>query len=216
MINNHMADIKVKLYDFSGKEIGEEKLDPKLFGVKLNPEIIQEVVVAQQKNSREVIAHTKGRSEVRGGGKKPWRQKGTGRARHGSIRSPLWIGGGITFGPTRERNFSVKINKKLKQKALAMALSDKVANNKLVLLESYNLPEAKTKLLQGAFSKLPNKSKSTLVVTKSAEENIVRASKNLPKVDTINYGSLNLVDLIKKEYLVINKELLKKVSEHYI
>ena len=91
-----MADIKVKLYDFQGKETGEEILDPKLFGVEADPELVHEMVTAQQKNSRDVIAHTKGRSEVRGGGKKPWRQKGTGRARHGSTRSPIWIGGGIT------------------------------------------------------------------------------------------------------------------------
>ncbi|MBT6920990.1 MAG: 50S ribosomal protein L4 [Candidatus Pacebacteria bacterium] len=211
-----MADIKVKLYDFQGKETGEEILDPKLFGVEADPELVHEMVTAQQKNSRDVIAHTKGRSEVRGGGKKPWRQKGTGRARHGSIRSPLWIGGGITFGPTSSRNFGVIVNKKVKQKALAMVLSDKVANDKLVLVESYNMPEAKTKVLQTAFSKLPNKNRPTLVVTKNAEENIVRASKNLPRVETINFGSLNLVDLMKKEYLVINKELLKKVSEHYL
>ncbi len=211
-----MADIKVKLYDFQGKETGEEILDPKLFGVEADPEIVHEMVVAQQKNSRDVLAHTKGRAEVRGGGKKPWRQKGTGRARHGSIRSPLWIGGGITFGPTKLRNFSVKVNKKVKQKALAMVLSDKVANDKLVLVESYNMPEAKTKVLQTALAKLPTKNRPTLVVTKNAEENIVRASKNLPRVETINFGSLNLVDLMKKEYLVINKELLKKVSEHYI
>lgn len=211
-----MADIKVKLYDFQGKEIGEEILDGALFNVASDPELIYEMVTAQQKNSRDVLAHTKGRAEVRGGGKKPWKQKGTGRARHGSIRSPLWIGGGITFGPTKERNFSVKVNKKVKQKALAMVLSDKVANDKLILLESYNLPEAKTKVLQTAFSNLPNKNKSTLVITKNAQENIVRASRNLPKVSTINFGSLNIVDLMKKEYLVINKELLKKVSEHYL
>ena len=211
-----MADIKVKLYDFQGKETGEEILDPKLFGVEADPELVHEMVTAQQKNSRDVIAHTKGRAEVRGGGKKPWRQKGTGRARHGSIRSPLWIGGGITFGPTKLRNFSVKVNKKVKQKALAMVLSDKVANDKLVLVESYNMPEAKTKVLQTALAKLPTKNRPTLVVTKNAEENIVKASKNLPRVETINFGSLNLVDLMKKEYLVINKELLKKVSEHYL
>lgn len=211
-----MADIKVKLYDFQGKELGEEKLNPALFGVEVDPKIVHEMVVAQQKNSRDVLAHTKGRSEKRGGGKKPWKQKGTGRARHGSIRSPLWMGGGVTFGPTSSRNFSVKVNKKVKQKALAMVLSDKVANNKLVLVESYNLPDAKTKVLQAAFAKLPNKDKSTLIVTKNADENIVRASKNIQRLATINFGSLNLVDLMKKEYLVINKELLKKVSEHYI
>ena len=109
-----MADLKLKIYNFEGKEVGTETLDPKLFGVEINPVMVQQMVVAQQKNARAPIAHTKGRAEVRGGGKKPWRQKGTGRARHGSSRSPIWSGGGITFGPTSKRNFSVKINKKVK------------------------------------------------------------------------------------------------------
>lgn len=210
-----MADIKVKIYDWQGKELGTESLDPKLFGVELNPTMVQEVVVAQQKNSRQVLAHAKGRSEVRGGGKKPWRQKGTGRARHGSIRSPLWVGGGVTFGPSKDRNFSVKVNKKVKQKALAMILSDKLANDKLLVVDAYNLPEAKTKMLKEALAKFPAKGKKTLVVTKNAQENIVQAAKNLSGVATINYGSLNPVDLLASEYLFVNKELLKKVSEHY-
>ncbi len=131
-----MADIKVKLYNWQGKVSGDELLDSKIFGIEPKPGVIHQVVIAQQKNSRDVIAHTKGRSDVRGGGKKPWKQKGTGQARHGSIRSPLWAGGGITFGPTSSRNFGIKINKKLKKQALAMALSDKVANEKLILVES--------------------------------------------------------------------------------
>ena len=166
-------------------------------------------------NSRQVLAHTKGRAEVRGGGKKPWKQKGTGRARHGSTRSPIWIGGGITFGPTKQRNFSKQVNKKVKKAALSMVLSDKVAHDGLILVESYNLPEAKTKELSLALNKLPNKGKSTLVVTKSAEDNIVRASKNLPKVDTIQYSSLNIVDLMKHQYVLVSKELLSKVEKHY-
>ena len=210
-----MADIKVKLYDFAGKELGEEKLNADFFGVKVNPDLVQQVSVAQMANSRQVLAHTKGRAEVRGGGKKPWKQKGTGRARHGSTRSPIWIGGGITFGPTKQRNFSKQVNKKVKKAALSMVLSDKVAHDGLVLVESYNLPEAKTKELSLALNKLPNKGKSTLVVTKSAEDNIVRASKNLPKVDTIQYSSLNIVDLMKHQYVLVSKELLSKVEKHY-
>ena len=210
-----MADLKLKVYNFEGKELGTQNLDPKLFGVEINPVVVQQMVVAQQKNAREPIAHTKGRSEVRGGGKKPWRQKGTGRARHGSSRSPIWTGGGITFGPTSSRNFSVKINKKVKAKALAMVLTDKVANDKVILLESYNLPDAKTKMLVAALDKLPVKDRSVLIATKSAEENIVTAAKNLPKVDTTYFGSFNVVDLLKYEYLVINKELLQKVTELY-
>jgi len=210
-----MADIKIKLYDLSGKSAGETVLDSAVFGVKVKPEVVQQVVVAQQKNSREVIAHTKGRAEVRGGGRKPWKQKGTGRARHGSIRSPLWVGGGVTFGPTSDRNFAVKINKKIKQQALVMVLSDKVANDHLIALVDYKLPEAKTKLLKKSLDLLPGKNKSTLIVTASAKDSIVLAAKNLPKVTTINYGSLNVVDLLNYDYLVISQELLKKVSEHY-
>ena len=210
-----MADIKVKLYDFAGKELGEEKLNADFFGTEVNPDVIQEVSIAQMANSRQVLAHTKGRAEVRGGGKKPWKQKGTGRARHGSTRSPIWVGGGITFGPTKERIFSKQVIKKVKKAALSMVLSDKVANGGLVLVDSYNLPEGKTKELQLALNKLPNKGKSTLVVTKDAEENIVRASKNLPKIDAINYGSLNIVDLMKHQYLLVNKELLTKIEKHY-
>jgi large subunit ribosomal protein L4 len=211
-----MADLKLKIYNFEGKEVGTETLDPKLFGVEINPVMVQQMVVAQQKNARAPIAHTKGRAEVRGGGKKPWRQKGTGRARHGSSRSPIWSGGGITFGPTSKRNFSVKINKKVKAKALAMILSDKAAHEKIVVLESYNLPEAKTKMLVTALDKLPIKDRSALIATKSAEENIVTAAKNLPRVDTTYFGSFNVVDLLKYEYLVISKELLQKVTEHYL
>jgi large subunit ribosomal protein L4 len=190
-------------------------LNADFFGTEVNPDVIQEVSIAQMANSRQVLAHTKGRAEVRGGGKKPWKQKGTGRARHGSTRSPIWVGGGITFGPTKERNFSKQVNKKVKKAALSMVLSDKVANGGLVLVDSYNLPEGKTKELQLALNKLPNKGKSTLVVTKDAEENIVRASKNLPKIDAINYGSLNIVDLMKHQYLLVNKELLTKIEKHY-
>jgi len=210
-----MAAISVKLYDFAGKELGAENLDPKFFGVEIKPEVVQEVVVSQQKNAREVLAHTKGRAEVRGGGKKPWRQKGTGRARHGSIRSPLWVGGGITFGPTSDRNFSVKVNKKLKKKALAMVFSDKVASEKLILVDSYNMPEGKTKVLKGSLDKFPSKGKKVLIVTKNAEDNIVRAARNMTKVSTIGYSSLNVFDVLKNEYLLINKDLLEKVKEYY-
>lgn len=211
-----MSDRKVKLYSFDGKELGEKTLDAALFAVKVDPQVVQQVAVAQAHNSREAIAHAKGRSEVRGGGRKPWKQKGTGQARHGSIRSPLWIGGGVTFGPTKERNFSVKVNKKLKVKALAMVLSDKVAENKLVLVDSYNLPEAKTKALNSNLKNLPGFGKRTLIVTKSAKSNLVTASRNLPKVSTINYASLNVRDLLKNEYLMVSEELVDKIKQHYL
>jgi len=135
----------VNLYNQEGKEIGKAELTSEIFDVKLNSNLVHQAVVAQTANKRQVLAHTKDRSEVRGGGKKPWRQKGTGRARHGSIRSPLWRGGGITFGPTNERNFSLKINKKAKRKALLMCLSDKAKNERIILVDNLELAEAKTK-----------------------------------------------------------------------
>ncbi len=210
-----MADIKVKLYDFLGQELGTENLDPKFFGVNVKPGVVQEVFVAQTANARQVLAHTKGRSEVRGGGKKPWKQKGTGRARHGSSRSPIWIGGGITFGPTNQRNFSKQINKKTKKLALTMVLSDKVVNERLVLVDKYTLSAAKTKLLKASLDKLPGKNKSTLIVTSKADMDIKLAANNLPKITTIYYGSLNIVDLLKYEYVVLSKDLLNKIEKHY-
>lgn len=210
-----MADLKVKLYNFAGKDLGTKDLNAEFFGVKVNPIVVQQVVVAQNANSREAIAHTKGRAEVRGGGKKPWKQKGTGRARHGSSRSPIWVGGGITFGPTSERNFAQKVNKKVKKQAIAMTFSDKVAEDRLVVVDNYDLADAKTKSLVNAFKNLPNNKQSTLIVTAKAEDNVVAASKNIPKVATIYYGSLNVVDLLKYKYILVSQDLLSKIEKHY-
>jgi large subunit ribosomal protein L4 len=210
-----MSDIKVKLYNWQGEVIGDEKVDAKFFGVKINPVVVQQVVIAQRANSRETLAHTKGRSEVRGGGRKPWKQKGTGRARHGSIRSPLWVGGGITFGPTTDRNFSVKINKKIKAAALKMVMADKLISDNLIVVDNYDMKDTKTKSLQDALKKLPVNGKSVLIVTASAKDNVNLAAKNLKKIETIFVGSLNVVDLLKYQYLVVNKAMLTKIQEHY-
>src|SRR3989338_3936812 len=127
---------KVILYNQTGSEVGELSLDASLFDVAVDMALVHEAVVAQEANSRQVLAHTKDRGDVAGTGKKPWKQKGTGRARHGSRRSPIWVGGGITFGPTKDRNYSLKMNRKARRKALAMVLSDKVANNALFAVDS--------------------------------------------------------------------------------
>ena len=131
MLNNSM--VKVAVYNTEGKKVSDQELPDRLFAVEPNHDMIHQVIVAQQNNHRRVLAHTKDRSEVRGGGKKPWRQKGTGRARHGSIRSPLWKGGGVTFGPRNDRNFSKNINRKMAFGALAMIMSDKVANKQFII-----------------------------------------------------------------------------------
>ncbi len=207
--------IKVKVYNLTGEVVREEELDAKFFDIKVKPVLIQQAVEAQEASSRQVLAHTKGRSEVRGGGKKPWKQKGTGRARHGSIRSPLWRGGGITFGPTKERNFAKAINKKAKRRALQMVLADKVKNDHLILVEELVLPEAKTKKLALILNKLPLKNQSTLIVLDKRQEEVIRSARNLPKVLTIGFGTLNVVDLLKYQYLLLPVKAVKKIIQHY-
>jgi len=206
---------KVKIYNLEGKEVGEQELAAKYFEMVAKPALIQQVVEAQMANAREVLAHAKGRSEVRGGGRKPWKQKGTGRARHGSIRSPLWKGGGVTFGPTKERNFKKSVNQKAKQKALFMVLSDKVKNQKLILVEDFVLPEAKTKKLQTVLNLLPVKNKKTLIALDKKDEKIVKAAQNLTKVATEPVISLNVVDILKNEFLIMPARATALVVKHF-
>ncbi len=206
---------KVTLYNQNGDSIGEITLEASIFEVKANPGLIHEAVVAQQANARVAIAHTKDRSEVAGSGKKPWKQKGTGRARHGSRRSPIWSGGGITFGPRNDRNFSVKINKQAKRKALAMVLSDKVANGKLVAVDSIELPEAKTKQVAAMIGKLPVSGKKTLVVLEPKNTSVARAARNLPKVETMPVNAINIVELLRHETVVFSKEAIEMLTKTY-
>ena len=133
------------VYKTTGEKVKELDLDPKVFGVEIKEGVVHQVATSQMANSRVAIAHAKDRSEVHGGGAKPWKQKGTGRARHGSSRSPIWVGGGVTFGPTKDRNFSKKVNKKMKTRALFMCLSDKVNENLLTMLDKFEAKEGKTK-----------------------------------------------------------------------
>jgi len=207
--------MKLPVYNLEGTEVGQKELDPKYFGVEVKPELVQQSVEAQLANSRIVLAHTKGTGDVRGGGKKPWRQKGTGRARHGTIRSALWKGGGITFGPTKERNFTKSINKKAKTKALFMALSDKVSHQRLVLVDDLNLAEAKTKKFKEILDKLPLKAKTALIILDKKNENVMRSSRNLPKVLTESLVSLNIVDLLKHEYLLLPEKAIAKLVKHF-
>ncbi len=204
--------LKAKLYSQTGEEKGEVKLDPEIFGVgPVKEALIQQAVVAQRANSRPMVAHTKNRGEVRGGGKKPWKQKGTGRARHGSIRSPLWRGGGITFGPNAERHYDKKINKKMKRRATLMVLSDRAENNAIKVLETLELKEPKTKLLQGILGKLKLE-KNTVLIIEKANTVIRRASQNLAKVNLLTVNSLNIVDLLKGKNIVSTQDALKKLT----
>ena len=146
--------MKFKVYNQKGEELKKADLPEELFGLKINSDLLHQAVVAQQANKRKLVAYAKDRSEVRGGGRKPWPQKGTGRARHGSIRSPIWVGGGVTFGPVKERNYNKKINKKMRRKALFMSLSSKVKDESLVLLDKLELNQPKTKEIKEIFNNL--------------------------------------------------------------
>jgi len=167
------------------------------------------------------LAHTKDRSEVSGGGKKPWRQKGTGRARHGSIRSPIWIGGGVTFGPTKEKIFTKKINKKMKRQALFMSLSSKLKDKEMVLLDKIELAEAKTKQMIEILNCLEEKLKKnfikgTLIVLPITDQKVIKASQNIPKIKIIKADSLNVLDILSYRYLLVSQEAVEVIKKTYL
>ena len=207
---------KVTIYNTAGEQVGTQELNPKIFGVEINEGLVHQAAVTQMANARTVLAHTKDRSEVRGGGKKPWKQKGTGRARHGSSRSPIWVGGGITFGPRKDRNFSKKINKKAKRKAMFMCLTDKVKEGKLVLVDKLALESGKTKDLTGILYKLPSGKKKTLLALEKSDKKLVQASKNLDKLWTNTVSTLNVLNLLNYEYLVMSVGAMKVLEKTYL
>jgi len=213
---------RVNTYNIKGEKIGTALLPPEIFDVEMKADLIHQAAVTQVANRRQILAHTKDRSEVRGGGIKPWRQKGTGRARHGSIRSPLCVGGGITIGPNKERIFEKKINKKMKRKALFMVLTSKVKDNELILLDKLEMKEPKTKIMAEAFKNLfkedikDKKQPHVLMVIPAKDENIIRASRNIPHTKTIRADSLNILDLLSFKYLLMPKDAVKIIEKTYV
>lgn len=208
----------VKVYNQQGAVIREEVLDDAVFGVRPNATLLHDVVVSLQANLRLGTAHTKTKGEVRGGGKKPWKQKGTGRARHGSSRSPLWKGGGVTFGPRNDRNYTQKINKKVRQLALRMCLSDKVASDRLMLVETLALPTQKTKAAQQLLKTLQiplQKKNAVLVVSPSGAADISRCVRNLTSAYVLHANNLNILDVLKFPYLVTTPEEAKNIERLY-
>lgn len=204
--------MKVKVYNLQGKETGEMNLLDGVFGVKIKPEVVHEVFTAQQNNQREPWADTKNRGEVSGGGKKPWPQKGTGRARHGSIRSPIWKGGGVAFGPLSIRNYKEKINKKTKRLALKMCLSDRAKNNALLVVEDFNFSEPKTKVFVNLLKALPIKAKSFLLLTSGKDETVLRMTRNLKSIKTIRAEDANVMDLLTKSAVLTSKAGVEKLE----
>ena len=208
--------MKYEVLDQKGKKVGEESLPKEIFNKKLNTDLIYQVITSQMANKRRSIAHTKDRGEVRGGGRKPWRQKGLGRARHGSIRSPIWIGGGVTFGPRKEKNFEKKIPKKMKRSALFMLLSDKAKRKFLIILDQLKLEEAKTKKVVEIFDKLPSKKKKALLALPEIDKKIILAARNIPYIEVIQARDLNCLKLSSFKYLIMPKKSIEIISKTFL
>lgn len=207
--------MQLAVYNIQGKKVSTLEASDAIFGVKVKPAVLHEAVVAQRANARVAIAHTKTRGEISGGGKKPWKQKGTGRARHGSIRSPIWRGGGITFGPRSNRNFSKKINSKVKRQAILMALSDKVTCGTFYVLESLAGDFSKTKDIAKIVRALPIVKGKTLFVLPASEKRAGRLAANIERVTPIGAGSVNVVDVLNNVNLVTTVEGIKEITKTY-
>ncbi|HHT37577.1 MAG TPA: 50S ribosomal protein L4 [Firmicutes bacterium] len=202
---------KVALYNMEGKQIGDIELNEAIFGAKINDALMHQVVLNQLANRRQGTAATKTRSFVRGGGRKPWRQKGTGRARVGSIRSPLWVGGGVTFGPA-PRDFSYRIPKKARRQALKSALSAKVRDGEVIVLDQLTLDQPKTKLMVNVLNAL-NAGKKPLIVIGDWDTNIELATRNIPKALLLKSSGLNVYDVLNHGCVIFTKDALTKLEE---
>lgn len=202
----------VGLFNKEGNKIEDIQLNETIFAAEVNADAMHQVVVALLANKRQGTQSAKTRAEVRGGGIKPWRQKGTGRARQGSIRAPQWIKGGVVFAP-KPRDYSVKMNKKEKQLAMKSALSSKVAENKLVVVDKLELQEAKTSVFAKILAKLS--APKALVVTKDKNNNVVLSANNIPTVKTTATNSLSVYDILKYDKLVLTKDAVAAIEEVY-
>jgi large subunit ribosomal protein L4 len=205
---------KVTVYNTAGKEVGDVTLNPKMFDVPVRPQLVQQAVRTILANRRVAIAHTKTKAEVRGGGRKPWKQKGTGRARQGSIRNPQWKGGGVVFGPRSNRNFSLKMNKKAKRQALLMTLTDKAHDKKIIVLDKLDMPAIKTKEFIGIVSKLPLKG-TFLTILPKTNQTIIKSVRNIPFAKVITADSLNVMDILAHQYVLCPKDSLAVMVKTY-
>ncbi|MEJ0021352.1 MAG: 50S ribosomal protein L4 [Candidatus Doudnabacteria bacterium] len=209
---------KTSVYNQTGEKVTELDLNPKIFGIeKIDGNLVHSAVRTQRNNARRSIAHTKNRGEVAGSGKKPWKQKGTGRARAGSVRSPIWRHGGVTFGPTSARNWSLKMNKSAQRKAMFSVLTDKVNEHKLVIVESFD-NTAKSKELAAKLAVVAGKAefgKKYLLVLATHNKDLERAARNLENVKVLYADRLNVLDLLKHDVLVL-KDALPIIEKTYL
>jgi large subunit ribosomal protein L4 len=205
--------MKTKVYDHKGKEARTVDLPENIFGLNWNADLVHQVVVGMQSNARANTAHTKDRSEVRGGGKKPWRQKGTGQARHGSKRSPIWSGGGVAFGPRNERNYDKKINTKMRRKALLVALSQKLRDGQILFVDSFDKASGKTKDMKNVFDAFTSvdgfetlntkKHNNAFMVSPDASDELKKGANNLYHVSLQTPENINVVDILNHRYIII-------------
>ena len=205
-----MANVTV--YNMEGNEVGTMELNDAVFGVEINEHLVHLAVVRQLANKRQGTQKAKTRSEVSGGGRKPWRQKGTGHARQGSIRAPQWTGGGVVFAPV-PRDYAVKMNKKERRAALKSALTSKVQENKLVVVDSLALAEAKTKEMQKVLTNL--KADKALVITATDDKNVVLSARNIADVQTATVSTINVYDVMKHNTVVVTKDAVASIEEVY-
>ncbi|NLP15007.1 MAG: 50S ribosomal protein L4 [Clostridium sp.] len=205
---------KVDVYDINGKVVGNVELSDNIFSVDVNKNAIHQVVVNQLANKRQGTQSTKTISEVRGGGIKPWRQKGTGRARHGSIRSAQWVKGGIALGP-KPRSYSYTLPKKLKRLALKSALSSKVNENEILVLDSLDFDKIKTKQMVDVLKNL-NVNETAVIVLADKNKNVQMSARNIPGVKTLLVNTMNVYDIIRHEKFIITKDAVSKVEEVYV
>ena len=205
-----MANVTV--FNMEGNEVGTMELNDAVFGVEINEHLVHLAVVRQLANNRQGTQKAKTRSEVSGGGRKPWRQKGTGHARQGSIRAPQWTGGGVVFAPV-PRDYEVKMNKKERRAALKSALTSKVQDNKLVVVDSLTLAEAKTKEMQKVLTNL--KAEKALIVTAGDDQNVVLSARNIADVQTATVNTINVYDVMKHNTVVVTKDAVASIEEVY-
>ena len=206
-----MANVSV--YNMEGKEVGTIELNDAVFGVTVNEHLVHMAVVQQLANNRQGTQKAKTRSEVSGGGRKPWRQKGTGHARQGSTRSPQWTGGGVVFAPT-PRDYSFKLNRKEKRAALKSALTDKVTTNKLIVVDELKFDEIKTKSFKTVLDNL-NVNNKSLVVLNDNDEKVVLSARNIPTVKTALTNTINVYDVLNAQTVVLTKDAVKTIEEVY-
>jgi len=207
--------MKVDTYNQNGEKIGQTLLPKEVFEIPMNHDLVHQVAVSQAANRRRIIASTKDRSEVRGGGKKPWRQKGTGRARHGSITSPIWRHGGVTFGPNTDTIFKKNIAKKMRRKALFMVLTAKAQKELLIVLDDLKIEKPKTKLMNDILEKLPGKGSTRLVILPEKDESIIKSTRNIPKTSIELAKNINVLQLLSFKYLVLPKDSIKAIKETF-